>query len=71
MRLRVMVFAEPLRCTRGVEIAQANKFHAVNLIVPAQNILECEFGFAVWIDRASWRGFVDWHSIWRPKDRAG
>src|SRR5262249_35857618 len=71
MRLRPVVFAKFLRCTGGVEIAQANKLQPVNLIVPAQNFLKREFGLAVWVDRARRRGFVNGHAIGRTKNRAG
>src|SRR6516164_10424542 len=37
MRLRPMVFTKSLRCAGGIEVAQANKFHTMNLMVPTQN----------------------------------
>src|SRR5262249_25135606 len=67
MRLRSMVFAKFLRCTGGVEIAQANKFQPMNLVVPAQNFFEGEFGFAIGTDGTRLRCFVNWHPIGRTK----
>src|SRR4029453_17865342 len=70
MRLRSMVFAKFLGCAGGIEVAQANKFHPMNLVVPAQNLFEGKFGFAVRTDGARLGGFVDWHPIRRTKNRA-
>jgi hypothetical protein len=66
-----MVFAKFLRRAGGIEVAQTNKFHPMNLVVPTQNFFEREFGFAVGIDGTQLRGFVDWHPIRWTKDRAG
>src|ERR1700758_1368817 len=68
MRLWSMVFAKFLGCPGGIEVAEANKFDAMNLVVPAQNLFECEFGFAIGTDGTRLRGFVDWYSIGRPKN---
>ena len=48
-----MVLAEFLGRAGRVEITERNKLQPVNLVVPAQNLFECEFGFAVGIDRAA------------------
>ena len=71
MRLRSMVFAKFLRCAGGVEVAQANKFHPMDVVVPTQNFFEREFGFAIGTDGTWLCGFIDWHAIRRTKDRAG
>src|SRR3954462_11321005 len=71
MRLRSMVFAEFLGCARGIEVAQTNKFHPMNFVVPAQNLLKRQFGFAVGTDGTRLRGFVDWQAIGRTKKSAG
>src|SRR5262249_10137098 len=71
MRLRSMVFAKFHGRAGGIEVAQTNKFHAMNLVVPTQNLFEREFGFAVRINGTGLCGFVDWHAIRRTKDRAG
>src|SRR6266487_4451247 len=70
MRLRSMVFAKSLGCAGGIEVAQTNKFHSMNLVVPAQNFFKREFGFAVGTDGTRLRGFVDWQAIWRTKKGA-
>src|SRR5262245_11297291 len=70
MRLRSMVFTKSLRCTRGIEIAQANKFHTVNLVVPTQDFFKRQFGFAVRTDGTRLRAFVDWQAIGRTKKGA-
>ena len=71
MCLRSMIFAELLCGARGVEIAQTNKFYAINLVVPAQNFFESQFRFTVGTYRARRSGFVDWHTIRGAEDRAG
>src|SRR5215831_824215 len=71
MRLWSMVFAKFPGCAGSIEVAQANKFHPINLIVPTQNFLEREFGFAVGTDGARLHRFVDWQPIGRPKNSAG
>src|SRR5262245_40072032 len=71
MCLRSMVFAKFLRCARGIEVPKANKFHSMNLVVPAQNFFEGEFGFAIRTDGTRLRCFINWHPIWRTKDCAG
>src|ERR1700757_415250 len=70
MRLWSVVFAKFLGCAGGIEVAQTNKFDAMNLVVPAQNLFECEFGFAVRTDGARQRRFDDWHPIGRTENRA-
>jgi len=70
VRLRSMVFAKFLGCAGGIEVAQANKFHSMNLVVPAQNFLEREFGFTVGTNGTRLRGFVDWQAIRRTKKGA-
>src|ERR1043166_3272241 len=70
MRFGPMVFSELLRCARGIEIAQANEFHAMNFIVPSKNLFEREFGFAVGADGTRLRGFIDGHPIRWTKNRA-
>src|SRR4029077_2838119 len=70
MRLRSMVFAKSLGSAGGIEVAEANKFDPMNLVVPAQNFLKREFGFAVGTDGTRLRGFVDWQSIGRTKKGA-
>src|SRR4051794_10095575 len=70
MRLRSMVLAEVLRCAAGVEVAQTNKFHSMDFVVPAQNFLEHEFGFPVRTDGTRLRRFVNWQPIWWTKKGA-
>src|SRR6478735_5604157 len=70
MRLRSMVLAKFLGCAGGVEVAQTNKFHSMNFVVPAQNFFKCEFGFAVGTDGTQLRGFINWQAIGRTKKSA-
>src|SRR4029453_2986536 len=70
MRLRSMVFAKSLGCAGGIEVAQTNKFHPMNLVVPTKNFFESEFGFAGGTDGTRLRGFVDWQAIRRTKKGA-
>ena len=70
MCLRSMVFTKSLRCTGGIEVAQANKPKAMNLVVPAQDFFKRQFGFAVRTDGTRLRGFVDWQAIGRAKKSA-
>ena len=52
MCLRPMIFAELLCGTSSVEVAQTNKFHAMNLVVPTQKFFKSQFRFAIGTDRA-------------------
>src|SRR4029077_4070359 len=70
VRFRSMVLAKFLGCAGGIEVAQTNKFHSMNFVVPAEHFFEHEFGFAVGTDGTRLRGFVDWQAIGRTKKSA-
>ena len=71
MRLEPVIFAEIPRGARRVEITQRNELQTMNLIVPAQDFFKGELRFAVRIDRACRRSFVDWQPLGHPENRAG
>src|SRR5581483_2494821 len=52
VRLDPMMLAETRSCAGGVEVAEGDKFQAVNLLVPIEHLLEHELGFAVRVDGA-------------------
>ncbi len=71
MRLAAMILAEFLRRARGVEVAQRDKPQPVDLVVPAQDLLKHELGFAIGIDRSLRQRLVDRHALRRSESGAG
>src|SRR5438128_619819 len=63
-----MIFSELCGGSGRVEIAEGNKFQVVYLVVPAQDFFECEFGFAVRVDRLSRQSFIDRQTIGRSEN---
>ena len=71
MRFEAVIFAEFFRCTGGVEVTKRHEPQPVDLVVPAQNFLECQLRFAIGIDRALRRLFIDRHAFGRAESGAG
>ena len=71
MRLDAMMLAEFFARTGGVEIAEGDELQLVNLLIPVEDLLEHQLGFAVRIDRALRQIFGHRHAIRRAVGRAG
>src|SRR5205814_9591534 len=70
VRLDPVIFAETPRCTGRIEITEGNELQTMNLAVPTQNLFIGQLGFAIRIDWARRRSFVDWHALRWSENRA-
>ncbi len=70
MRFDPVMLAKFFARPRSVEVAEGDKLQTVNLLVPPQNFLEHQLGFAVGIDWALGQVLGHWHAVRRPVSRA-
>ena len=54
-----MILAIAFGGAGGIEVAQGDKLEAVDLVVPAEDFLKNQLGFAVGIDGLLGQGFID------------
>ena len=71
VRLDPVVLAELFRGARRVEIAQGGEAQPVDLVIPAQDLLEHQLRLPVGIDRTLREGLVDRHALGNAEGRAG
>ena len=71
VRLHPVMFAEAFAGPGGVEVAEGDELHAVELVIPLEDLLEHQLGLAVGIHRLLRRGLVDGHAVRRAEGGAG
>ena len=71
VRFGIVVLAELLGGTAGVEVAQVDGLRAVDLAVPVQHPLKTKLRFPVGIGRRLWLGFTDRDGLGLAIGRAG
>jgi hypothetical protein len=71
MGFDAMMLAELLARAGGIEVAERDELQPVQLLIPLEDFLEHQLGFAVRIDRALRQIFGHRHAIRRAVGRAG
>src|ERR1700730_3527748 len=71
MGLDAMFFAELFRSPRCVEVTERREAQPVDFAVPAQDFLEGELRFAVWVDWAFGQSLVDRQALGWTENGAG